>query len=77
MLRAAEWVLGIVGAGVTAFGLVILLVAEDQYVALFGATWRAGDIPPGVSYGLLAGGVALMVLAGVLAVEFRHPRVHK
>ncbi len=78
MTRVAEWVLGIVG-GIAAFlGLFILFAGEDQYLGIGGdLTWRVGEIASGWGYGLLIGGVALLVVTVVLvAWDLRHPREH-
>jgi hypothetical protein len=69
MGRITEWTLGIVGAIVAVAGLVILFAGEDQYLGFGGATQRVGDIPDAWGYGLLAGGVAALVLAAVLAIR--------
>lgn len=71
-LRVSEWVLGIVGAIAAFLGLFILLGGEDQYVGLGGeASWRVGDIASAWGYGLLAGGLAF-VLVGVLLATRDH-----
>jgi len=78
MTRFAEWVLGIVG-GIAAFlGLFILFGGEDQYLGIGGdLTWRVGDIASGWGYGLLVGGVALLVVTVVIvAWDLRHPHEH-
>ena len=79
MARVTQWVLGIVGAIAAFMGLFILYAGGDQYVGLGGDfTWRVGEIASGWGYGLLIGGVVLLVVAVASAVrDLRHPRVHK
>jgi hypothetical protein len=78
VVRVSEWVLGIAGAIAVFFGLVLVFVAEDEYVAFAGSAWRAGDIAAGWTYGLLIGGVVLLAIALALVVRgLRHPRRRK
>lgn len=71
-LRVSEWVLGIVGAVAAFLGFFVLVGGEDQYVGLGGeASWRVGDIAPAWGYSLLAGGLALVVVAVLLATRDR------
>jgi len=67
--------LGIVGASAAFIGSVILFAGEDQYVGCAGAyTWRVGDVAAAWAYGLLVGGVVLLVVALALAVrDLRQP----
>jgi len=69
-LKAVGWVLGIVGVIATFLGFFILFAGENQSVGLGGdLSWRVGDISSAWAYGLLAGGIALLlaVLALVLS----------
>ncbi len=79
MARVTEWVLGIAGAAAAFMGLFILYAGENQSVGFGGdLTWQGGEIASGWGYGLLIGGVALLVVAVASAVrDLRHPRVHK
>jgi hypothetical protein len=78
MARVSEWVLGIVGAIAAFLGLFILYAGEGQYLGFGGSTWRVGDIATAWGYGLLIGGVALLVVAVVVAVRAsRHPKAHR
>lgn len=62
-----EWFLGIVGGISTFMGLFILFADADQYVGIGGdLSWRVGDISSAWAYGLLAGGLVLLVVALVM-----------
>jgi 2TM domain len=79
MTRITEWALGIVGAIAAFMGLVVLFAGENQYIGFGGGlTWRVGDIQPAWGYGLLAGGVVLLMGAAALVVwERRHPQAYR
>ena len=78
MTRAVEWVLGIVGGIATFLGLFILFAGEVLYLGIGGDyTWRVGEIASGWGYGLLIGGVALLVATvALVAWDLRHPHEH-
>jgi len=80
MTRVTEWVMGIVG-GIAAFlGLFIMFGPENEYLGLGGdnLTWRVGDIDAAWGYGLLIGGVVLLVATvALVAWDMRHPRAHR
>jgi hypothetical protein len=80
MTRVTEWVMGIVG-GIAAFlGLFIMFGPENQYLGLGGdnLTWRVGDIDTAWGYGLLIGGVVLLVATVALVTwDIRHPRPYR
>jgi hypothetical protein len=79
MTRVTEWVFGIVG-GIAAFlGLFILLGGEGQSLGLGGdLTWEVGDISSAWGYGLLAGGVVLLLITLALVVrDMRNPQVRQ
>lgn len=60
----AEWFLGIVGGISTFLGLFILFADADQYIGIGGdLSWRVGDISSAWAYGLLTGGLVLLVIA--------------
>ena len=62
-LKAVVWTGGIVGAIAVFLGLFILFAGENQYVGLGGDwSWRVGDISSAWAYGLLAGGVVLLLI---------------
>ena len=50
-----------------------MFAGDEQYLGYSGYTWRVGDITAAWAWGFLAGGVALVVLAVVLAVTLRRP----
>lgn len=66
MATIAAWVMGIVGAIAVFFGLVFLLVADDDTVAFAGFTWRAGEVASVWAWGLLIAGVALLAAAAAV-----------
>jgi hypothetical protein len=75
--RGPRVVAGILG-GIGAFvGLFVMFGDKDQYVGFGGdLSWRVGNIEPIVGYGLLIGGVALVVVAlALLLVAARQPTV--
>ena len=78
MTRIAEWFLGIFGVIVASMGVVLLTAGADQYVGLGGnLLWQVGEIAPAWGYGLLIGGVVLLVGAVLLRLmERRHPGVY-
>jgi hypothetical protein len=79
MTRVTEWVFGIVG-GIAAFlGLFILFGGEGQSLGLGGdLTWEVGDISSAWGYGLLAGGVVLLLITLALVVrDMRNPQVRQ
>jgi hypothetical protein len=71
--RVTEWVLGIFGAIGAFVGAFILLAPDDQYVGLGGETTSraVGEIAPAWGYGMVIGGVLLMVAAAALAIGDR------
>lgn len=73
-LRVSEWVIGLVGLFGAFLGLFILFAEDEQYVGFGGesSSWRVGDIAPGWGYGLLAGGIFLLLTAGALVQRDRH-----
>lgn len=79
MTRITEWALGIIGVIVASMGVVILTAGADQYVGLGGdLLWQVGDIAPAWGYGLVIGGVVLLLGALALRLwEVRHPQMHK
>ncbi len=59
-----EWLFGIVGGIATFLGLFILFADGDQWIGIGGdLSWRVGDISSAWAYGLLAGGLGLLILA--------------
>lgn len=59
-----EWLLGILGGVATFLGLFVLFADSDQYIGIGGdLSWRVGDISSAWAYGLLAGGLVLLILA--------------
>ena len=79
MTRVTEWVFGIVG-GIAAFlGLFILFGGEDQSLGLGGdLTWQVGEISSAWGYGLMAGGVLLLLATLALVVrDVRNPRIRQ
>ena len=76
MTRVTEWVTGIVGGIATFLGLFILLGGENQSVGIGGdLTWQVGEISSAWAYGLLIGGVVLLLLT--LALVMRDMRRHQ
>ncbi len=67
-----EWLLGILG-GIAAFlGAFILLADDGQYVGIGGdLSWRVGDISATWAYGLLIGGIALLLITLAMIVGAR------
>ena len=73
--RVTEWVLAILGVIGSAVGLLILVGPDDQYVGLGGeASWAIGEIAPAWGYGMLFGGVLMVIIAAVLALRDRGRR---
>jgi hypothetical protein len=71
-LRATGWVLGIIGAIAAFLGLFILFAGENQSVGLGGdLSWRVGDISAAWAYGLLVGGIVLLLVVLALAARVR------
>lgn len=61
------WVLGILGAVCAFMGLFILFAGEEQSVGIGGdLSWKVGEIPMAWPYGLLIGGVVLLLAAVLL-----------
>lgn len=59
-----EWLFGIIGGIATFLGLFVLFADGDQWVGIGGdLSWRVGDISSAWAYGLLVGGLVLLVLA--------------
>jgi len=77
MVRVGEWVLGAVGAFAVFLGLFIMFAGDEQYLGYVGFSWRVGDITAAWAWGLLVGGIALVVLALVLVVAQRRPHTHR
>ncbi len=70
-LRVTRWILAVLGAISAFMGLFILFGGEDQYVGLGGeASWRVGDIDPLWAYGLLIGGLVLLVVGGYAVARY-------
>lgn len=70
--RVTEWVLGIAGVIAAFLGAFILLAGDEQYVGVGGGySWRVGDISPAWGYGLLSGGVLLLVVSAALVLRDR------
>lgn len=70
-----EWVLGIFGVIAAAIGAVILVGPGEDSVGLGGDwAWRIDDLRPAWGYGLLVGGVAVVLLAALLP-RFWRPMV--
>lgn len=68
--RVTEWVLAILGVIGSAVGLLILVGPDDQYVGLGGeASWAIGEIAPAWGYGMLLGGVVMLIIAAILALR--------
>jgi hypothetical protein len=79
MTRVTEWVFGIVG-GIAAFlGLFIMFGGEGQSLGLGGdLTWEVGEIAAEWGYGLLAGGLVLLLITLAMAVrDRRRPKVYR
>ena len=78
MARIAEWFLGIFGVITASLGVALLIAGPDQYVGLGGnLLWQVGEIAPAWGYGLLIGGVLMLVGAVLLRLmEARHPGVY-
>lgn len=74
--HVSEWVLTILGVIGSFVGTFILVAPDDQYVGLGGAgtSWAVGDIDPAWGYGMLLGGVLMLVVAAVLAIRDRGRR---
>lgn len=73
LARIGAWLLGIPGAVATFLGAFILLADEEQSVGLGGEwTWKVGEIGAGWSYGLLLGGIVLLLAALALYVAGRN-----
>lgn len=71
-LRATEWLLGIAGVIAAFLGLFILFAGDEQYVGVGGdMSWRVGDISLAWAYGLLAGGVLLLLVSVALVLRDR------
>lgn len=79
MTRVTEWVLGIAGGIATFLGLFILFGGEGQSLGLGGdLTWQVGEISSAWGYGLVAGGVVLLLLTLALVVrDIRNPQVRQ
>jgi hypothetical protein len=67
-----SWFLGIVGGIATFVGLFILFAGPDQSVGIGGQwSWRVGDISTAWGYGLLGGGLVLLLITGALVASAR------
>jgi len=61
------WILGIIGAVGAFMGLFILFAGEEQSVGIGGdLSWKVGEIPIAWPYGLLIGGLVLLLAAAWL-----------
>ena len=59
-----EWLFGILGGIATFLGLFVLFADVDQWIGIGGdLSWRVGDISSTWAYGLLVGGLVLLILA--------------
>ena len=59
-----EWLFGILGGIATFLGLFVLFADGDQWIGIGGdLSWRVGDISSTWAYGLLVGGLVLLILA--------------
>lgn len=68
--RPFEWLFGIGGAIAGFLGLFILVAGEDQSIGIGGdLSWRVGEIDPALGYGLLIGGVILLVISIGMALS--------
>ena len=62
-----EILLGILGVICLTVGVVIMVADDDQFVGPGGdLSWRVGDIPAMAAWGLLIGGVVLLVVMGAM-----------
>jgi len=79
MTRVTEWVFGIVGGIAVFLGLFIMFGGEGQSLGLGGdLTWEVGEISSAWGYGLLAGGVVLLLITLALVVrDMRNPQVRQ
>ena len=68
--RFTEWLLGILGVVGLFLGLFIFFAGDDQYVGIGGdLSWRVGDVSPAWAWGLLVGGIVLIVSAAVMLIS--------
>lgn len=59
-----EWLFGILGGIATFLALFVLFADGDQWIGIGGdLSWRVGDITSAWAYGLLVGGLVLLILA--------------
>ena len=59
-----EWLFGILGGIATFLGFFVLFADGDQWIGIGGdLSWRVGDISSEWAYGLLVGGLVLLILA--------------
>ena len=62
-----EILLGVLGVICLVVGVIILVADGDQFVGPGGdLAWRVGDIPAMAAWGLLIGGVVLLVVMGAM-----------
>lgn len=62
-----EILLGVLGVICLVVGVIILVADDDQFVGPGGdLAWRVGDIPAMAAWGLLIGGVVLLVVMGAM-----------
>ena len=71
MVKVAALVMGIVGAFAVFYGLVLLLVGDEQSLAFVGYTWRAGDVAGVWAWALLLAGAALLAAAAYVFLRAR------
>ncbi len=60
--KAATWLMGVFGSVAAFLGLFVMVGPEDDFVGLGGDwAWRVSDVSSAWMYGLLIGGVVLLV----------------